>query len=89
MVRILFGEFGGESLFDFESGECHEYRHEGAQQVEKAIGQVGECTYSQYGSLGHAAGVPRDKYRSDRNRIFHGAAKQSAFQSAVLVQLFE
>ena len=39
--------------------------------------------------MGHAAGVPRYEHRGDGHRVFYGAAEQSAFEPAVVIQFLK
>ena len=48
----------------------HGYRHQGRDDVEEAVGQVGERGDMQHQRLRHAAGVPRHKDRGDRSGVF-------------------
>ena len=61
-------------LDDLITGCRYKNAHKRADEVEKAVGQVGECRDTQYRSLRHAAGVPRDEHGGDSRRIFDGAA---------------
>lgn len=43
--------------------------HQRAQQIEEAIGQIGQRGYTQDSTLGQATGVPWHEYRGDRCTI--------------------
>ena len=53
---------------------CYEDAHQGADEVEEAVGEVGEGGHAEDGGLGHSAGVPGDEHGGDGDGIFGGAA---------------
>ncbi len=67
----------------------YEDGHEGADQVEDAIGQIGQGGYSKHGGLGHTAGVPRYQHGDNSGGVFDTAAQQPTFQSALIIQVTE
>lgn len=73
---------------DFPAYGGYEYGHERTEEVEEAVGKIGECGYSEHGGLCHAAGVPRDEYAGDGGSVFCGAAEQAGFISVSLVGFF-
>lgn len=64
-------------LLDFPAYGSHDDGHDGAEKVEEAIGQVGECGDSEHRALGHSAGVPRNEDGGDGGGILAGAAQES------------
>ena len=47
--------------------------HQGGEQTEEGVGQVGEGGNAKHGGLCHAAGVPGDKYRHHGGAVLGGA----------------
>ena len=74
---------------DFKSDGGHQDGHEGADEVEDAIGQVGDGGHAEHGGLGHTAGVPRHEHGDDGGGVFYAAAQQTTFQSALVVKVAE
>lgn len=62
-------------LDDFISCPRYKYTHQRTDEVEEAVGQIGQCGYTENGGLCHAAGIPRDKYGSDGYGIFGRTAQ--------------
>ena len=60
-----------------------------ADEVEEAIGEIGDCRYAEDSGLGHAASVPGYKYGGHGNGIFSGAAQQAAFVTVTVIYVLE
>ena len=63
--------------------------HQGADQVEEAVGGVNEGGDGEDGGLGHAAGGPGIEGRGDRSGVLDAAAEEPAFVAAVAESLSE
>ena len=63
--------------------------HQGREDVEKAIGQVGERRDMQDERLGHTAGVPWHEHRGDGGGILRRAAEQASLEALLFVELLE
>lgn len=59
--------------------------HQGRDDVEEAVGQVGERGDMQHQRLRHAAGVPRHEDGGDGGGVLRRAAQQAAFVAFLLV----
>ena len=67
----------------------HEQAHDGAEEVEEAVGEVGEGGYAEHGALRHAAGVPGHQHRGDGHGVLGAAAQQTALVAAAVVDALE
>ena len=65
--------------FDFPSDSRHKKGHEGTDEVEEAVWEVGQSGHTKNRSLGHAAGVPWNEDGSNGSHIFGGATEESGF----------
>ena len=68
---------------------CYKDAHQGTDEVEEAIGEIGDCRYAEDSGLGHAASVPGYKYGGHGNGIFSGAAQQAAFVTVAVIYVLE
>ena len=59
--------------------------HEGADEIEETIGQIGEGGYAKHGALSHAASVPRHKHGGDSDTIFGGATEEAAIVALAII----
>ena len=71
--------------FDFPSDGCYNKRHQGADEVEEAVGKVGESGHSENRGLSHAAGIPRNEDGGDSGNILGGTAKQSGLVALLTI----
>lgn len=62
---------------------------EGGEEVEEAVGEVGEGGYAEDGALHKAAGVPGDEHAGDCGAILAGAAEQARFVAAFAIDVLE
>ena len=68
---------------------CHEDAHQGADEVEEAVGEVGEGGHAEDGGLGHAAGVPGNEHGGHGDGILGGAAQEAALVAASAVDVLK
>ena len=64
---------------DFPTDGGHENGHQGTEEVEETVGEIGEGGDTQDGGLCQAAGVPGNEYGGDGGGILAGAAEQPQF----------
>ena len=55
--------------FDAPANGGHEDGHQRTEQVEEAVGQIGEGGDAQHGGLRHTAGVPRHEHGLDGAKV--------------------
>ena len=48
--------------------------HQGTEEVEEAVGKIGDGGYAEDGALRHAAGVPRHQDAGDGGGVLTGSA---------------
>ena len=78
--------FGVRSCFpDFPTDGGHEDGHQGTEEVEETVGEIGEGGDTQDGGLCQAAGVPWNEYGGDGGGILAGAAEQPQFITLFLI----
>ena len=68
---------------------CDEDAHQGADEIEEAVGQIGESGYAEDSGLGHAADIPRDEYGGHGDSILGSAAQQAALIAVAVVDVLE
>ena len=60
---------------------------QGTDKVKEAVGKVGKGSYAEDGGLGHAAGVPGNKYGGHCDSVFSSAAQQTALIAIAMVDV--
>ena len=68
---------------------CYKDAHQGADEVEETVGEIGEGGYAEDGGLGHAAGIPGDEHGGYRDGIFGSATQKTALVAASAVDVLE
>ena len=58
------------------SGNTLEKTFSGSDNIEEAVGEIGEGGYAQDPRLGSATGIPGDEHRSDRSPVLQCPAEQ-------------
>ena len=59
--------------------------HQGRDDVEEAVGQIGKRGDMQHQRLCHAAGVPRHEHRGHGGRVLRRAAQQASLEALLFV----
>ena len=77
---VLWGCFS-----DLPTGGSNEDGHQGTDDIEETVGEIGEGGDTKDGGLRHAASVPGNEYGGDGGRILAGAAKQPQFLTLLLI----
>ena len=75
--------------YNLKADGCYEDAHQGADEVEEAVGQVGQRGHAEDGGLRHAARVPGDEGRGDGDGVLGGAAQQAGLVALLAVDAAE
>ena len=67
----------------------NEDAHQGTDDIEKTIGQIGEGGNPENGALRHATRVPRDEYGGDGHTILCGTTQEATFKTLTIVNLLK
>ena len=76
-------------MLNFPADGGNEHRHQRAQVIKEAIGQIGQSGYTQHRCLRHATRVPGHKNRCDRGRILGGSTQQPGFETLLTIHVTE
>ena len=63
--------------------------HQRTDDIEEAIGQIGEGRHTQDGGLRHTATAPGDKGRGNGGTIFYAAAQEAFFVASTVIHTLE
>ena len=74
---------------DLPSQCRHGDAHDGGEEIEETIGQIGQCGHAQDRALGESAGVPGHEHGGHRAAVFAAAAEQAGFITHLGVHVLE
>ena len=86
---LLRDLFGGCFSVNLISDGSHEETHQRTEEVEETVREIGQCGYSEYGALRHAARVPRHKDGGDGHGVFRGTAEETTLIAHAVIDLLE
>ncbi len=79
----------GSNLFYFPTDGSDDDGHHWAEDVEEAVGQIGDGRHAEDGALRHTAGVPRHQYAGHGGRVFSRATQQTRFVALSLIDILK